>query len=52
MRVDAGIDRCALRDLSTDAAVCADGVDRDSARIVVGHQQMTPGSIAGEVNGA
>ena len=52
MRVDTRINRCALRRLATDASVRVDRVDGHAAWIVVRHEHVPAGAIAGDVDGA
>ena len=50
MRVDASIERRALRHLCTHTAVGVDRVNRHPAGIVVRQEQISSGSIASDVD--
>src|SRR5262245_3969203 len=48
--VNAHIERTRLRYLRTDCSVGVDGVNRNAAWVVVGHQHVARGPIAGDVD--
>ena len=51
VRVNTNIERTRLRNLRTHRSVGVDRMNRNAARVVVGHQQVARGSIAGDVDG-